>query len=265
MAGAGREGFLVRPVANFLRELHMRRSRTAHLAAVLASATLALLAAPAEASAWGGSTRGNGKKVTQARSLPEFSKVRLEGSLEVKVKVGAASAVSVTIDENLQPLVATRVEGDTLVIECESMSYRDVGRVEVSTPTLFGFDIEGSGDVAIDGGAGDISLSVAGSGDLAWRGAAAALAVAIAGSGDVKLSGTADSAKLEIDGSGDIHAAGLTAKSAKAEVSGSGDIEVTLGGGSLEAQVSGSGDIHWHGTAQVERVSVSGSGEISRR
>jgi len=29
--------------------------------------------------------------------------------------------------------------------------------------------------------------------------------------------------------------------------------------------VAGSGDVHWYGTAQVERVSVSGSGEIAHR
>ncbi len=244
----------------------MRLRRTATLAAaVLSAAALALLAAPSPATAWGGSTRGDGKKVTQLRQVSEFKRVRLEGSLDVRVKVGPAAAVSVTIDENLQPLVVTRVDGDTLVIDCERISYRGEGRVEITAPVLRGFAIEGSGDVAIDGGEGDLSLSVAGSGDLSWQGAAGALVVAIAGSGDVRLSGTADSARLGIDGSGDIAAAGLTAKSASAEVSGSGDIEVTLGGGTLEARVNGSGDIHWRGTAQVERVSVNGSGEISRR
>lgn len=234
----------------------------------VAAATLALaapLAASAHGWSWGSGVAGNGKKITQARQVGDFKAVRLEGSLDVMVKVGAPGAVAVTIDENLQALVETRLDGDTLVIETKDISYRGEGRVELSAPSLRAFAIEGSGDVVIDGGQGDLSLSVAGSGDLSWRGAAGKLGVEIEGSGDVKLAGTAEDARFGIDGSGDIRARELTARSAAVEVSGSGDVEVTLAGGTLRAEVNGSGDIHWLGTAQVERAAVSGSGEIAHR
>lgn len=238
------------------------------LAAAAAVAALCAAATPLTAAAhgWLGSgPAGNGKKVTQQRSVGPFERVRLEGSLDVRVKVGAPAAVTVTIDENLQPLVQTRLDGDTLVIEGESMSYRGEGRVEVTTPSLRGLAIEGSGDAAIEGGQGDLELAVTGSGDLAWRGAAGKLAVEVEGSGDVRLAGTADHADLGVAGSGDIRARELTARSAKVAVAGSGDVEVTLGGGTLEAAVAGSGDIRWYGTAQVERAAVAGSGEIVHR
>ncbi|MCM2332721.1 MAG: DUF2807 domain-containing protein [Anaeromyxobacteraceae bacterium] len=236
-----------------------------HLAAAVFA--LALAAGPLSASAhWGGGTSGDGKKVTQQRQSAGFKAIRLEGSLDVQVKVGAPTAVSVTIDENLQPLVETRVDGDTLVIATTgSMSYRGEGRVAVATPSLRGFTIEGSGDVAIDGGAGDLDLEVDGSGDLSWRGAAATLRVEIEGSGDVRLAGTAERAVLAVAGSGDIQAKELVAGGAKVSVAGSGDVSVTLDGGSLEASVAGSGDVHWYGKAQVERASVAGSGEIAHR
>jgi hypothetical protein len=234
-----------------------------------AVASLGLTLTPLAASAhgwWGSGTSGDGKKVTQQRSVGEFKAVRLEGSLDVKVKVGAPTAVAVTIDENLQPLVETRLDGDTLVVTTTgSMSYHGEGRVELSTPSLRAFAIEGSGDGVIEGGQGDLKLSVSGSGDIAWRGAAARLQVEIAGSGDVKLAGTADLADLGVAGSGDIHARELTARSAEVDVAGSGDVELTLAGGTLKAGVAGSGDVHWYGTAQVERASVAGSGEIAHR
>jgi len=241
-----------------------------HLATATAVAAVLALAAPLAAWAHeggkcGGGTAGNGKKVTQVRQVGAFKAVRLEGSLDVKVKVGGPTTLAVSIDENLQPLVVTRVDGDTLVIESGNMSYRGEARVEVTTPALQGFAIEGSGDVAIDGGKGDLKLSVAGSGDLSWSGSAGKLTVDIEGSGDVKLSGTAEEARLEIDGSGDIRARALQARSASVEVSGSGDVELTMSGGALHAEVNGSGDVHWFGTAQVERASVSGSGEIAHR
>jgi hypothetical protein len=236
----------------------------------LAAALLAALIAPTPAAAgdWLWSfrgTSGDGKKVTQSRQVAEFKAVRLIGSLDVKVAVGPARSVAVTIDENLQPLVETLVEGDTLVIKSKSMSYRGEGRVEISLPSLRAFSIEGSGDVTIDGGQGDLDLSVEGSGDLAWRGTATRLAVSIEGSGDVKLAGTAEAVRLRVDGSGDIKAGGLAARDAEVDVSGSGDVEVTLTGGSLRAEVNGSGDVVWHGQARVEQSRVSGSGGIAHR
>lgn len=237
-----------------------------HLAAV---AALCLASAPVAASAhgwWGDDTTGNGNKVTQPRTVGEFKAVRLEGALDVRVQVGAPTSVAVTIDENLQPLVETRLEGDTLVISTRgSMSYHGEGRVALATPSLRAFAIQGSGDAVIEGGQGDLALTVSGSGDLSWRGAAGRLGVDIEGSGDVKLAGTADEATIQVSGSGDVHARDLVARSASVEVAGSGDVELTLAGGPLKAAVAGSGDVHWYGTAQVERASVAGSGEIAHR
>jgi hypothetical protein len=240
-----------------------------HMRHLAAAAALCLATGPAAASAhgwWGDSTSGDGKKVTQPRAVGEFKAVRLEGALDVRLKVGAPTSVAVTIDGNLQPLVETRLDGDTLVVSTKgSMSYHGEGRVELATPSLRAFAIQGSGDAVIEGGQGDLALTVSGSGDLTWRGAAGALHVEIEGSGDVKLAGTADEARVQVSGSGDVHAKDLTARSASVEVAGSGDVELTLAGGTLKASVAGSGDVHWYGTAQVERASVAGSGEIAHR
>lgn len=236
-----------------------------HLTAAVAALALA---SPVTASAhwgWTSGTAGDGHKVTQQRQVGDFKAIRLEGSLDVRVKVGAPTAVAVTIDENLQPDVLTRLEGDTLVIETRNVSYRGEGKVEISTPALSALEIEGSGDGIVEGGRGDQRLSVAGSGDLTWRGTAGRLEVSIAGSGDVRLDGTAEETTMRVAGSGDIQAKALTTRSADVQVAGSGDVDVTLGGGVLRAEVNGSGDIHWSGTAQVDRASVNGSGEIARR
>jgi hypothetical protein len=212
-----------------------------------------------------GGTRGDGKKVTEARQVSAFTAIRVEGSIDAAVKVGGAQSVAVTIDQNLQPLITTEVSGGTLVIRTKDASWDGKGIVEISMPALRGFTIEGSSDVTIDGGQGDLTLQIEGSGDLRWNGVAAKLEASISGSGDLRLSGTADQARISVEGSGDVKAGGLTAKAAEIEVDGSGDVEVTLDGGPLRARVSGSGDVVWHGRAMVELASVSGSGEIVRR
>jgi hypothetical protein len=212
-----------------------------------------------------GGTHGDGAKVTQVRQVAGFTEVRLEGSIDARVKVGGSQAVAVTIDQNLQPLVTTEVSGTTLVIRCQEASWEGQGIVEITLPALRGFSIKGSGDASIEGGQGDLSLAIDGSGDLRWSGTAARLEASISGSGDIRLSGTAERAHLSVTGSGDLKAGELTAKAAQVAVAGSGDVELTLDGGPLSASVAGSGDVIWHGRAVVEKAAVAGSGQIVRR
>jgi len=239
--------------------------RVAALAPFLAA--LALTVLPASARAWGRGegTRGDGKKVTQPREVGEFSKVRLEGSLDARVTVGPVRAISVTIDQNLQPLVETRVDGDTLVVNAREISWQGDGRIDIAVPALRGLAIRGSGDARIEGGKGDLSLAISGSGDIDWRGEAGKLVAAVSGSGDMKLAGSAASVEISVAGSGDVRAGDLAAGSADVSVAGSGDVEVRLTGGALRASVAGSGDVVWHGEGRVERATTAGSGEIVHR
>jgi hypothetical protein len=252
----------------------MRHPAAPRLAALATAAAILSLAAPAPAAAWGwNATKGDGKKVTQAREVGAFSRVRLVGSLDARVRVGGPRAVSVTIDENLQPLVEVLVEGDTLVVRSRELSYQGEGRVEIAVPSLRALGIEGSGDADIapaDGaglerGAGDLALAISGSGDITWRGQAARLTAAVSGSGDMKLSGTADAVEISVAGSGDVSAQDLAAGSADVSVAGSGDVSVRLTGGALRAAVAGSGDVTWYGEGRVERAARAGSGEITHR
>lgn len=232
--------------------------------ALVASAALAFLPAAAQAWSWGG-TRGDGKKVTESRQVGAFTAVRVEGSIDAAVKVGGAQAVTVTIDQNLQPLVTTEVSDGTLVIRTDDASWDGKGVVEITVPALRAVSIRGSGDVTVEGGQGDLKLGIQGSGDLRWNGAAARLEASITGSGDMRLSGTAEQTRISVAGSGDVKAGDLTSKAAEVSVAGSGDVELTLDGGTFRARVAGSGDVVWHGRAMVEQASVSGSGDIVRR
>jgi hypothetical protein len=226
---------------------------------------LVACATPRTARAGWFATQGDGQKVTQSRSVGAFDAVRLEGSIDASVKVGLSATVAVTIDQNLQPLVETRLDGTTLVVKVKDASWTGEGKVAITMPALRAFAIEGSGNATIEGGNGDLKLSIAGSGDLNWTGQAAELDARIAGSGDMKLTGVAESARLAIAGSGNISASALKARNADVSVSGSGDVDVTLSGGRLSVDVAGSGDVIWRGEARLERLSVAGSGSVSRK
>jgi hypothetical protein len=223
------------------------------------AATLAVfLAVPAVACG----EPGDGNVTTERRDLGgTFDAISLRGSVDARVKVGPAVSVAVTIDQNLQPYVKTRLEGGTLVVEQErELRPSKDAYVEVTLPRLRAFATAGPGDGRIEGSkGGDLSLATSGSGDIWWSGEAAALSVATQGSGDVKLEGRAGSLAAATSGSGDVEAEGLTVRDADARTSGSGNVSITMDGGTLRASASGSGGVTHHGAARVEsKASVSG-------
>jgi putative autotransporter adhesin-like protein len=233
---------------------------------VLAS-LLALVCLPAAARGRAGHpVAGDGNLSVQKRDLPAFDAVRLETSIDVAGKGGAPREVTVRIDGNLQDLLTTTVENGVLVIDAKDAFRAKRGStVEIAMPGLRRVEVEGSGDVAIEGGKGALELALDGSGDLRWRGEASTLHARLEGSGDLLLEGRADVLRVRVEGSGDVDAARLAAVNAEASVEGSGDVELNLAGGTLSAAVEGSGDIHWRGDARTESIAVHGSGEVSRR
>lgn len=241
----------------------------------LAMAVVLAVALPA--AAWArGNVEGNGNKTTEPRKVQGFTKIQLKGPIDASVREGGNFSVQLTIDSNLQPLVTTEVQGNTLVVSTqENIHYKGKARLDVTLPDFRGAEIEGSGDMDISGVSGrkPIELEIDGSGDISYQGAASALKAEVSGSGDMKiaLSGDTDSLDLSTNGSGDVTVAGgrtaklqaetqgsgdidarrVEARDAECETAGSGDIKLTLGGGQLRYATSGSGDVDWWGQGTV--------------
>src|SRR5690242_9802374 len=63
--------------------------------------------------------QGSGTVKTESRHIGAFTKIRAEGSMDIEAKVGPASDLKITADDNIVPLIKTRIDGDTLVIRSE--------------------------------------------------------------------------------------------------------------------------------------------------
>lgn len=232
----------------------------------LISSALVVLAAGFAVPAVAARVSGDGNATSQPREVAAFSSIELETSADVVVKVGQPQRLVVVADSNLLQHVKTEVRGGKLLIDMDGdVRPKTPLRVEVSIPELKDLEIDGSGDVTVEGAKGDSNLSIDGSGDIRWTGEAGELHVDIEGSGGVTLAGSAAQLTIEVSGSGDVDAKELKARDAVVEVEGSGDVAVHVTGGKLRAEVSGSGDVAWSGEATVERAVVSGSGAIQKR
>ena len=251
-----------------------------HLLAALAvtaaavATAFAIPASPAQAMTitingdGGGFVAGSGHEVAIARRVGAFSALRVEGSVDVTAHPGAAGVV-VHADDNIEPLIETVVEGDTLVVRLRrNASFRTSGKVsvDVAFASLSETQQHGSGDLHVTGVSGPrLASSIHGSGDLEIEGAQVGdFSLAIAGSGDAKVSGHADEAHFKVEGSGDVHAAHFPARRVEVDVAGSGDAEVNATE-AIDARVAGSGDVVYEGHPHDVSRRVAGSGSIEAR
>jgi len=212
--------------------------------------------------------KGSDRRVEKARSVAAFSKLRLEGPVDVRLNQAAADTVKVAADDNIEPLIETRVEGDTLVIRLQKgagFRTRHHPLVTVDSKNLQAIAIDGSGDLLLDRFKSErLQLSLQGSGDvqiglLEVR----ELTASLSGSGDIQIAGRADTQSWSLHGSGDVDARSLSGRSVKAELHGSGDMDLGVAE-ELDVSLRGSGDLSYAGRPQL-RQSISGSGDIRRR
>ncbi|MBB5205717.1 hypothetical protein HNQ51_003044 [Inhella inkyongensis] len=212
--------------------------------------------------------KGSGQLVDRARSVAPFTRVRVDGPLDVHLHAAAAEGLRVQADDNIEPLIQTSVEGDTLVIGVRagaSFSSRQSLRVAVDFKRLQGLMVRGSGDVRLDQYKGDrLELDMSGSGDVAvGLVEARELSARLSGSGDLRVAGAVERQDFHLSGSGDVDAASLSGQQVRAKLSGSGDLRLGVAQ-ELDADLSGSGDLAYAGRPKV-KSQVSGSGELIAR
>lgn len=192
------------------------------------------------------SVRGSGNVVSETRAVSGFSAISLQGSGDVDVVFGDSESAVVEADDNIVPLIETRVQNGRLVISTRNnTNYRTNKpvRIHVTIKTLDEIRLSGSGNINVPDLNGD------------------SLQISLPGSGNITVVGAANNVDVSVSGSGNVICSSLKAKSATAKISGSGNIQV-YASSSLDASISGSGTIMYSGSPVSVTKTVSGSGNI---
>jgi Putative auto-transporter adhesin, head GIN domain len=207
---------------------------------------------------------GNGNLTNTSRALMGFSRVRVEGEGVTTVREGASYAVTVTTDANIQVLVDTRVQDDTLIVDAHDILSTTDLRIDIQLPILRGATLAGSGTLHVGGVSArkDVDLALSGSGSVDFSGAAAAVTASLSGSGRLTLVGSADLLSASLSGSGQLDARDLPTNQATLDLGGSGRLQATAVQ-SVALHLGGSGEIEWWGPASVSTATVDGSGQIT--
>src|SRR5207249_1496225 len=133
---------------------------------------------------------------TEKRAVSPFQAIDLKGSMSLVVRQGAHEDLEVRADDNLLPLIETRVvaAGGVPTLEIgtkEGKNYVTRNRivVTVTAVTLKSLALNGTGDAVADGlKVGGLMVGVNGSGDVQLpRLSAESLALALNGSGNAAI------------------------------------------------------------------------------
>jgi len=210
--------------------------------------------------------RGEGPTQTETRTPRDFHGVDAKIPGKIEVRIADEYSVEVQAQENLLPILVTKVVNGTLEIYfSENVSNAQGLLVRVAAPSFDRLGVSGSGDMeARSPISGEkLSLSIGGSGSINLPEADVhTLKCSVAGSGEIEIGGNAREAHYDISGSGDIQAKRLIAETGKAAIAGSGSITCQASE-TLKASIAGSGDIYYTGSATVE-TSIAGSGTVKR-
>ncbi|WP_229261663.1 head GIN domain-containing protein [Duganella margarita] len=211
--------------------------------------------------------QGSGKIVKQNRDVGHFNALTVGVGSDVEIRLGNTEGVIVETDDNLQPLIETKVDNGTLRIRPAKNNLRVDTRnmkIIVLARTLDRLSIGGSGNVTADKLRGEhLTIDVGGSGSFSVDQLdSESVAIALGGSGNLKAAGNTERLQVSIGGSGRVQVGQLQARDAVVSIGGSGQATVWAKK-SLNLSVAGSGDINYYGDPQISK-SIMGSGTIKR-
>ena len=194
---------------------------------------------------WNRGHRGSGVRAEETRQVHDFHSVEFELAGSVVVTVGPATSITLSGDDDLLSHVRTQVDRGVLEIDMDgNYDFEAELRVEITTPDLASFEIDGAGDVEIHGLERDhFTASIDGAGDFSAHGSVRLL-------------------EASIDGAGDMSLQGLAARDARVSIDGAGSIHVSVAD-NLEYSIDGAGDIRYSGRPEVSG-SIDGAGSVSR-
>lgn len=213
---------------------------------------------------------GEGKVITEERSVTSFDKVVIDLPADVDIHINDEQGLTVKTYGNLQEYILTEVSDGTLRVYKKSGIMKfDFSNVDINIqlPAISKLEINGAAEAKIDGDIAGASfeLKVRGASDVQIADIhVEKLNVLLSGASELNIvSGTVDYANYKVTGAGEIDASTLKTNEAKARVSGAGDMKLFVTE-KLDAHISGAGEISYTGHPEL-KSKVTGLGSITDR
>lgn len=196
------------------------------------------------------------------RNPGAFSKVKVNGSVNVELVQGTANGIHLEGPTDLIEKVKTELEGDLLIINGGDPKVK----VIVTAPSFRSINTTGAVNLKSQGKltGEDLRVETSGAVDVDLDVEVTTIDVVATGASDVKLTGKTQSLSAEISGASDLKAYGLEADQARLNVSGSSDANVNVKT-TIDANASGSSDVRYLGNPVNKTINKSGTADVHHK
>ena len=192
--------------------------------------------------------RGSGIVKTESRKVAGFSSISFKSVGKVTVQQTGKESLTITADDNILPLLESRVADNILYLTLVNDSH-----FNPTKPIEFVVQVKGLESLNTDGVGSIEAQGIQGK----------RLAVAMDGVGAVTIAGSADTLDLSLSGVGSFQGEAFQTKQATVRNSGVGSAVVNVSQ-QLDTDLSGVGSIEYVGSPQV-RKSGRGLGTVKKR
>ena len=195
----------------------------------------------------GNHVKGSGNVRTEKRDATGFSAVDVSGVFQVEIVTGNDYSVEVQADDNILPLIETKVDGDTLRIEMgDKVSTRSDMIVRITAPNIGRVETTGAAKLTASGISND------------------SFSINTTGASKVKLSGQTSKLDIEVTGASTVDAEQLSAAVADIQATGASKINVNVSN-ELHSEASGASKIVYSGDPKTVDNHQSGASSISKK
>lgn len=214
-----------------------------------------------------GGVIGNGNVVIKERPVEPFNELKAERGLHVFVEQGDEYKCVVEADENLQDIIVTKVDGNTLKItsrenikEAEEkniyVSLVDINSIKVSSAAV----LEGQTIIASE----SLHISSSSAASVTLDINSEEISADASSAGNLKISGKCINFYGEASSAGVIKAKSLTTQHSKITASSAGSVGV-FAYETIKLSASSGGNISYWGNARVLSTSVSSGGQVHQK
>jgi len=207
---------------------------------------------------------GNGRMISETRSVQDFEELEVSGFYEVLLEAGDRESVFIEADENLMDLIVAEKVGRTLKIyNAKSIHSKEGIRIVISYRNLEKISTTGAAIIENRGLlTGDyLELDLKGTGLMNLQLEVGELDVVLSGAGLIELEGAADIQRVQLKGAGNFSAYDFETEESEIRLSGVGAAQI-FASQRLDAKVQGIGHISYRGNPDEVDKRVSGLGQI---
>jgi hypothetical protein len=187
--------------------------------------------------------QGSGKVTEKTIQIRDFDTIQMNGGGRVEIVVGQPLKLIVKTDDNVHPVLISRVRGDTLKLDSTRMIAPTELSYIIHTPRLIRVESNGAVNGTITGISGK------------------KFRLECNGASELKLVGKVDEFRVEANGASSIDAFELMAEEVYAESNGAGTLDVHATQ-KLTGEAAGASSVNYKGNPRQVRMKAAGVGEV---